>query len=80
MKTWLKGGLWGLGIAISYPILIILIYSLIIMKFLLGIPFFDLSLEGANLIWQGYLVFAVPSAIIFFPIGTLIGWLIGRKK
>lgn len=81
MKSWLKGGLWGIFIAIIYSIIsIILLYnehifqfdfSLIVFPFLLGIT--------SNSILSTIFV-SLILAILFFIIGAIIGLIVGKIR
>ncbi len=86
MKSWIKGGLIGIIIAVVYSIgSIILIFNDHIFHFdfsLITAPFFiiAMSCRGSYCIWLLLILIPVILAIISFIVGAIIGRIIGRFK
>jgi len=73
MKTWLKGGLWGIIISVIYSIIcLVLIFNDNIFQF-------DFSVIVAPFLLFGFT--AIPILIIlFFLIGAIIGKIKSKNK
>jgi hypothetical protein len=93
MKSWIKGGLWGIGVS-----LILSVASLIILGLLTGTPLLQslllpyilpaillilLRISECNIVndsCTGTLIIGtLLSLLIYFGIGALVGCLIGRR-
>ena len=70
MKTWIKGGLWGLGIGIIL---------LLVEFFAFGQPFISL-LIATPLLLLGLPIWPLWLVISFFIIGAIIGLIVGKIK
>ncbi|MBR9691729.1 hypothetical protein GOV06_02990 [Candidatus Woesearchaeota archaeon] len=79
MKTWLKGGLIGLGIAVLLIILAMIIPAI---GFIISIPsgmLFCNVLYSCQGEWAGLTESFIASSILIVIISFLIGILIGKK-
>jgi len=68
MKTWLKGGLWGLGIGLFFLLDWLIIY---------------LTSPKTSIIFSEFVfitIILIIFAIILFIIGAIIGWTVGSKR
>ncbi|MDO8508804.1 MAG: hypothetical protein Q7S27_03920 [Nanoarchaeota archaeon] len=75
MKAWLKGGMWGLLIGI---IIIIIEYAFFLETS--PLKFFSLSKQEIFYFLYGLLILPVPTLIITFIIGSILGFIIGKIK
>ncbi len=95
MKTWLKGGLWGLLVGIIYFLLIVITFlsgssptettgssaTMGLISLILLIPFsiFIYSPAGSGVIILFVKLF-FPVILTFFILGSLVGVIIGKIK
>jgi len=96
MKAWLKGGLIGVGISVILIIIFILCGLICVGdEACIGCLVFGIPLPGvlillsepfnfiSNIILRKtseWLVFSIFSIVIYFLIGALIGWIVGKIK
>ena len=78
MKSWVKGGLIGAGIIAILMILSLFIEIFGSIRLLLSMPLLLVDILG--IFPKGWIFSVLELLIIYFGLGALIGWLIGRKK
>lgn len=94
MKAWLKGGLWGVGISVLMQVLQFLLVIMTwradanitsVMLLILTVLELPYSLISLLVSQMGYAqttwwLIAFVVLLLFFVIGALIGWIIGKIK
>ena len=85
MKTWLKGGLIGAGLDLIILLIAIITSSPTETKFLavgfVQLPFsYILSVFGSSYLNYNFSTLILGGLVIYFIIGTIIGWIIHKIK